>query len=89
MASAQTTESSQKSSESQVTDTLKDTIALDVQGPPYIARVLAELSATGEVTEGAVFRSSGWVGGLKIIRVYNCTVSHQDYFCCCLLPLAF
>lgn len=32
----------------------------------------------------------GWLqSGLKIIRVYNGTVSPQDYFCCYLLPLAF
>lgn len=74
MASAQTTESSQKSSESQVTDPLKDTIALDVQGPPYIAWVLAELSATGEVTEGAVFSgctAGGWVEDHQRVQLHS------------------
>lgn len=74
MASAQTTESSQKSSESQVTDTLKDTIALDVQGAPYIAWVLAELSATGEVTEGAVFSgcpAGGWVEDHQGVQLHS------------------
>ena len=64
MASAQTTGSSQKFSEAQVTDTLKDTTALDVQWAPYATWALNKLSATGEVTEGAVFRSSRcMVGG--------------------------
>ena len=79
MASAQTIESSQKYSEFLVTDTQKDTTALHMQCLPCIVWVIPALCAPG-----------GWLqSGLKITRVYNGTVSPQDYFCCYLLPLAF
>ena len=85
-ASAQTTGSSQKHSEAQVTDTLKETTALDVQWAPYATWVFNKLSATGEVTEGAVFRSSMWmVGGGRSLKCTTAqfpmrTVSAATFF---------